>query len=210
MRAVLSALVAAAVLIAPLAATAAPVSLPSDPTERAASCAAALTVVSGASAGKPMTFETADRIGHFGMIGSQGDASRMGPLGERVAALMKGMNDPAVAQATLSACDKAYPQTLASATVRLPTDRLDRGLGCLIVAATMGGIHSGVGTAEDPRAATYKSLMNSLPPALDADATKAGLTTEDALLAKLNALGKDVGGYGPPFKVAAACAKEFG
>lgn len=209
MRQSIAILTALAVLAAPLAAVAGPGDLPADPMQRAATCAAAISGQAGVLSGKPFTYETADRVGQFAIIGSAGQADKLPGLGQAMADAAKTLGPEGFGPA-VAACDRAYPRTLANAPVRMPANEVDRGLGCMILAGTLGGIHKGAGTDSDPRAANYMKLAESLGAKLEAKLNAAGITTEEQLMARLQAVGPTVGDFGPPTKVAEACLKEFG
>jgi hypothetical protein len=133
MRAVLSAIVAAAFLLAGCGKKA--IELPSDPIDRAATCgivAAASARVAVPDVKAPLPLEAQGRILHYAMLaGSEGEGFS-GETASRVSKRMAELQESVTGgkwKALQAPCDAAYPATNKS-EVTLPSGRLDAQLTC--------------------------------------------------------------------------------
>ena len=203
----IAALAALAVLATPAASFAAPVSLPSDPLERAATCAAAIL----GQQPENTPFAVADRAAHLLLLASGGTPEGMSkaqPI--LISAAQKLAGNLADVDPTVAACDKAFPRTVANAPLRMPKDANERVIGCAILGSYMQGFYQGFADGKYPEAARYGQLVTATNSKIEGALVASNITTEEQVKAKIYGVAASLSDYGPPTKVADACLKEFG
>lgn len=191
-----------------------PLSLPTEPVDRAATCAvvaAAEARLAAKDVQAPLPLEAQGRIVHFALLAASAGGSFEAETANAVNARMKALQDEVTSgkwQALSQPCRHAFPAAW-NAAPELPKRPLDAELACEQMAEFMGNALGGDRSAA-PEVAQYRMLRRTLndrlAPALRA---RVGGGFEAQQAAGRKALAK-AAQLGSPVALLGVCLKRFG
>jgi predicted small lipoprotein YifL len=190
-----------------------PLALPSDPTDRAATCGvvAAASARTGTDVNSPLPLEAQGRILHFTLLAASADGEFVPATAKRVGERMRALEAGVTSgkwQPLAPECQAAYPAT-ARTEVELPSGRLDAQLACeelaQFLAVALEGEAEYANELADYRL-LRRELNDALAPGLRA---RAGGSLERQQSERHRALAA-AAQLGSPVAVMAKCADRFG
>jgi hypothetical protein len=189
--------------------------LPSDPIDRAATCAVVSAAASRASAptvAGGLGFDQQTQIIHYAMLAGTDD---QGLSTKRTAAVVARMNDlqPRITdgkwQKLAAPCDSAYPEVKKTSGIALPASKFDAELGCYAMGDFLTRAVQTTDSKGEERLAIYNKLHRDLDGPIGAGLKARGAS----MVAKTQAL-KDVAlgrmtRLGAPSQVMKICTDRF-
>lgn len=193
------------------------VGLPTDPVERAATCAVVAAADAREKTGTiqgPLPLPAQSKVIHYAMLtgaeGPQFSADRA----QQVVKLMPKIGGQMTAESwkpLVGPCDQAFPVTVAAGPIALPKDPLDAELACDGVA---GFVSRAVQTASDAAAkeelVRYQDMRAKLDTRIGVQLKRRGETSFEAIQAARQKALAAAARLGPPARVMETCLGRFG
>ena len=188
--------------------------LPEQPTDRAATCGVVAAAEARATAemGTALPFEAQGRILHYALLAASDGEEFVPETANAVARRMSELQDEITSgdwQSLSPACAAAYPASAVTA-VTLPSDRFDAQLGCDALGDFMTTALRGSERDYGNELAAYHDLSQTLGQALaPAMRNRVGADLEAQQKARRSALAR-AARLGSPVSVMRLCIKRYG